>query len=97
MRSQDRIAIVLFHTNAEVSYNFTELTDDNRKMLLDFANQIHKKGSTNIFQALKKSIDLIINRKDDKLLANDAAILFFTDGQPNCGITNTNEIITMIN
>jgi uncharacterized protein YegL len=81
MRSKDRLAIILFDDRIQVPYDFTELTDDNRKAMLNFADTINKRGSTNIFDALKKSIDLIMARSKGGIKpANDAAVLFFTDG-----------------
>ena len=42
MRPEDRISIILFHDFARVAYNFTELTDANRKELLQFTDQIRQ-------------------------------------------------------
>lgn len=62
MRSTDRIALILFDDRIQVPYNFTLLNDANRKELINFVDGINKRNSTNIYDALKKSIDLIMER-----------------------------------
>jgi hypothetical protein len=62
MRSTDRIALILFDDRIQVPYNFTLLNDANRKELINFVDGINKRSSTNIYDALKKSIDLIMER-----------------------------------
>ena len=88
MRSTDRISIILFDDRIQVPYNFTLLNDANRDEIIKFVDTINRRSSTNIYDALKKSIDLVMERTGESgqtRPANDAAVLFFTDGQPNCG------------
>ena len=83
MRSTDRISLILFDDRIEVPYNFTLLNDANRNELLKFVDTIKRRGMTNIYDALKKSIDLVMARGSENgktQPANDAAVLFFTDG-----------------
>lgn len=83
MRPQDRISLVLFDDRIEVPYGFTELNEDKRKEILSFCSGMRNRGSTNIYDALMKGINLIKERP--KTEQNNAAIMFFTDGQPNSG------------
>ena len=82
LRPTDRVSIVLFDNIIEVPYNFTEMTDTNREAVLTFIDSINKRNSTNIYDAIIKAID-IVNEREGDYINNDAAILFFTDGQPN--------------
>ena len=92
MRATDRISIILFDHHVKVPFTFNVLTDNNRESILTFIDEIREGGATNIYDAITKGIDLIVSRKGKNL--NDAAILFFTDGQPNEGkYIKTNDII----
>lgn len=82
MRPEDRVALVLFDDRIEVPYSFTKLEDQQRKDILSFCDGMRNRGSTNIYDALVKGMDMIMERPQQ---GNDAAIMFFTDGQPNCG------------
>lgn len=83
MRPQDRLAIILFDDKIRVPYEFTQLNEKAREEILSFVGGIKKSGATNIYDALVKGIELIQNRPANE--KNEAAILFFTDGQPNSG------------
>lgn len=89
MRPQDRIAIVLFDDRIAVPYPFTPLTELSRSEILSFVSAIKHRGSTNIYDAIVKGIDLIKQRPVNE--TNNAAIMFFTDGQPNCGRYSTQQ------
>jgi len=83
MRPQDRVSLILFDTRIEVPYPFTQLTNANRDEILSFVSGIRQRGCTNIYDTLEKAMNLIKARGADE--TNDAAIMFFTDGQPNEG------------
>lgn len=87
MRQQDRISIILFDDKVQVPYTFVSLTHQKREELVGFVDQIRHRGSTNIFDAIHKGMELIMNRPAE--CTNEAAIMFFTDGQPNCGKYST--------
>ena len=81
LRPSDRVSIVLFDNLVEVPFPFIEMTDANRDSVLSFIDGIKKKRSTKMYDAIIKGINLINAREGSYL--NDAAIMFFTDGQPN--------------
>ena len=84
LRPTDRVSIVLFDDVIEVPFDFTEMTDENREAVLKYVDGIQRRNSTNIYDAIIKAIDLVNEREGDHN-KNDAAIMFFTDGQPNSG------------
>lgn len=67
-----------------------------RKEIVGFVDQIKHKGSTNIYDAIHKGMELIMERPPN--CNREAAIMFFTDGQPNCGkYSSTKSIIENLN
>jgi len=54
-----------------------------KKDLVTLVDNIRQRGSTNIYDAIYKGMEMIKKRSKDE--TNEAAIMFFTDGQPNCG------------
>jgi VWFA-related protein len=75
-RPFDRLAIVTFSTNTEV---VSPLTIDHAK-LLESANKIDGKGGSNVWDALKFTLDQVVG---PKTLERRRAIVFMTDGVDN--------------
>jgi VWFA-related protein len=75
-RPFDRLAIVTFSTNTEV---VSPLTIDHAK-LLESANKIVGEGSSNVWDALKFTLDQVVG---PKTLERRRAIVFMTDGVDN--------------
>jgi len=82
MGPKDRLAMVLFTTNSRIDFDFTEMNEDGKKMAHEKINALKKEGSTNAFSGIKLPIEMIQNRTDK---SRNPSVLFFTDGQENCG------------
>lgn len=67
------------------------MSEKMRTEIVEFVDQIRHKGSTNIYDAIHKGMELIMERPKD--CNREAAIMFFTDGQPNCGKYSTSKLI----
>jgi hypothetical protein len=75
----DRIAIITFHTTAELIYpNFNGLQEisDQKETILNMISELKTKDTTNIYDALKMALNIIDSKSQHH-------ILLFTDGQAN--------------
>ncbi len=89
----DRFNIVDFATNVGSFRNaHVPFNPDNRSAALDYISSIIANGSTNISSAFNVAIPQFSTANDTT--AN--IIIFFTDGIPNGGISNTNELLAFI-
>lgn len=83
LRPDDRASLILFNDQVFAAYDFTQMTEKNRAAMISTVEQIKPVGATNICDAIKAGMDLISQRTEVK---NNAAIIFFTDGQPTVGL-----------
>lgn len=84
-----RLAIVLFHTKAELLMNFKQVNNDTEPRIKTIINSIVDKGSTNITQGMHVSQELLGKRKTKNQVSS---IFLLSDGEHNQGPIN-NEIV----
>jgi hypothetical protein len=85
----DTFGIITFSTDAKILQNNIYMTADNKKKASDIINSLMTEGTTNIYDGLSKSINLL-NSIDNN---NNNSIILLTDGvsnvNPPAGIVNT--------
>lgn len=80
MGPKDRLAIVLFTTQARVYFDFTNMDEAGKQMAHEKIDVLKRENATNIYDGIKKGIELVEKRFDK---TRNPSILFFTDGVPN--------------
>ena len=80
LRSQDRLSILLYDHQVDVLFELTDMNDHFKKKAINLIEEVNVKGSTNIYSAVQKAVEIIENRTDKQ---RNPAIMLFTDGQPN--------------
>jgi len=89
LKSEDRIAIVIFGSKSNVVLDLIPMDDSGKEKANLTISKIHTQGSTNLSAGVFDAIDLLNNRKNP----NDvSSILLFTDGEANLGITKSPEL-----
>jgi len=80
LRPVDRLALILFDNQITRAFELTAMDRNGRNMAIRKIDTVKERGSTNIYQAVQKAVQLIENRTDK---SRNPSILFFTDGVPN--------------
>ncbi|KAL0223828.1 hypothetical protein P9112_003218 [Eukaryota sp. TZLM1-RC] len=92
MNEQDSVALVSFHTNADVVVPFTNISDGTKADIKTKIDQLRPRGSTNIWLGLKKGYDICIeaHRQSPN---SQICLLLLSDGAETCsppsGLFNT--------
>lgn len=73
--SADRLAIISFHSHAEIVLPLQQMTEAGRQEALAAVTRLHPDGSANIWDALR--VGLEVAGRDP------ASLVLFTDGEPN--------------
>ena len=81
MNEQDNVAIVLFSSNANVLYDFTQMTESNKQRLISSINGLNASGGTNIYDALEIALGLLKSNYEtgDRI----ASMILLSDGGDN--------------
>jgi len=77
LSSEDMIALVEFNSRARALTKLVNSTDHNKKGLKDMISKLRADGGTNIWDALRVSLEL------SKQISSKVEILLFTDGESN--------------
>lgn len=81
LNDNDRITIISFDNNIEiVGEPFMKTTNDNKKIICRKIDTIKPGGQTAIWNAIKKGVQCINERRDK---SRNASIMILTDGAPN--------------
>ena len=85
MDKNDRIALILFSSNAKLYYKLNYLTEENKKELKQQIESINAGGGTNIASGLQVAVDIL---KDEKNNPKDnegrsSSIILLSDGCDN--------------
>jgi Mg-chelatase subunit ChlD len=79
LSSKDEVAIVQFNSYASAVTNIVNGTKQNKSSLMDKVNRLRAEGGTNIWDALRVSIELA----KTKMSTSKVHLLLFTDGESN--------------
>lgn len=94
----DEFGVVAFDTNVSIVLPVQKMNEENRKIALYKIGEIHTGGCTNLSGGLFAGIDQI--RQGGEGGSNNDyinAILLFTDGQANAGISKTQPLLHELN
>jgi Mg-chelatase subunit ChlD len=80
LSSKDEVAIVQFNSSASAVTNIVNGTKQNKSSLIDKVNSLRAEGGTNIWDALRVSIELA---KTKTTTTSKVHLLLFTDGESN--------------
>jgi uncharacterized protein YegL len=80
INKKDRLAIVIFDSEIEVLFEFTEITQFTVSQIINSLTKITPRYQTNIWGPLHEAIKMV-NTRTDK--TRNPSIVFLTDGQPN--------------
>lgn len=77
---QDRLALVVFDSSAEVVLNLTAMEQIAKLQCIREVERLKPKCQTNLWDGLLKGLNIIKSRSDT---SRNASVLLFTDGIPN--------------
>eukprot|EP01023_Acetabularia_acetabulum_P048827 TRINITY_DN51773_c0_g1_i1.p2 TRINITY_DN51773_c0_g1~~TRINITY_DN51773_c0_g1_i1.p2 ORF type:complete len:181 (-),score=25.57 TRINITY_DN51773_c0_g1_i1:14-514(-) len=93
MSKKDKLAIVEYDTNVNVSLRLTTMDEAGRQNAKSVTDSIKPGSATNLSGGLLEGLRLIPNDLDNKTVVST---LLLTDGLANHGIRSTKGIISMI-
>jgi Mg-chelatase subunit ChlD len=85
MDQKDRIALVLFESQAKLLYDIDYLTPKNKTKVKDLINNIYAGGGTNIASGLEIAVEILKKQKENKTIeeGRSSSIILLSDGQDN--------------
>ncbi|EAR91045.1 Von willebrand factor type A (vWA) domain was originally protein (macronuclear) [Tetrahymena thermophila SB210] len=86
IQGDDRISLVGFNSQAKVLLELTQLTKNSKKKIQKTVDELQAGGGTQIGFGMQKAFDIIKERTNSK---NLASIFLLSDGQDNCGFSQT--------
>ena len=90
MNEEDNLALVTFDSTARIINGLTQMTSENKTILLKKIDNLYADGGTNIYQGLLKALSLITN--DFSNGQRIASMILLSDGQDNYNGADTNFI-----
>ncbi len=90
LNPDDRFGLIAFNSKLWLSHEGLLDAGDGRDEALDFIDDLHARGSTNIHDALLAALDQLSDGERPSL------ILFLTDGLPTVGITDPAAIVDAV-
>eukprot|EP00826_Nyctotherus_ovalis_P016841 TRINITY_DN1490_c0_g1_i7.p1 TRINITY_DN1490_c0_g1~~TRINITY_DN1490_c0_g1_i7.p1 ORF type:complete len:650 (-),score=127.67 TRINITY_DN1490_c0_g1_i7:112-2061(-) len=81
LNPEDNLCLITFDDNAVVKFQIQPMDQEGKKRALDVLEQLEPMYSTNIWGALKSSIDQVL--KSPVCKSTNNYVLLFTDGEPN--------------
>jgi hypothetical protein len=92
LSTKDRVAFVTFDDHVNVLMNFCALTEQNKERAMDLIKNLKAGSRTALCGGVVEGIkQLLKNRVNDV-----AAVLLFTDGEANVGISDTHGIVNQV-
>ena len=85
MDENDRLALVLFESDASIYFDLDYMTEKNKQNLIEKINEIYSRGGTNILSGLEKAVE-ILKKENLKSKKNDnrvSSVLLLSDGCDN--------------
>jgi len=93
LQDQDRIALIAFDTQVDLLLPFTNMTADGKRNAKNIIGALDSRSSTDLCGGLLKGIELL---QQDGNGNEVQAILLFTDGQANHGISSELGILNRV-
>jgi len=90
--SKDRVAFITFDTTVRVVMNFCELNEKNKDQAFKIIGALKSGSQTNLSGGVEEGIRQLLNNRVNEV----AAVLLFTDGAANAGITSTEGIVQSV-
>ncbi|MDR3613263.1 MAG: VWA domain-containing protein [Candidatus Obscuribacterales bacterium] len=92
LHADDRFALLQFNTDIDVfASKLQSVTEANKKAALAWVDKLEASSGTNIFDALKTGATML-NESNTR----PAYIILLTDGEPNAGNTNVDDIVAAV-
>lgn len=92
LNSADRFSIVQFNTDAEaLKSQLVQATPENKKLALEFINDLDARGGTNIGDALSMGVTML-----NQTTERPGFLVMMTDGEPTVGETNTSNLLKKV-
>ena len=81
MNEQDNFALVVFSDSAYIIQNLTQMNEINKNLTLEFIDNLHDSGGTNIYEGLELGLSLLTKNysSSDRI----ASMILLSDGQDN--------------
>lgn len=92
LKSEDRLAIITFHSVVNVELSLTELAESGKTLAKKITSGLGPLGGTFLSGGLLSGLDLLLERSSSKRKNEVASMLFLTDGQATDGIKDRNEL-----
>jgi hypothetical protein len=89
LNSKDRVAFITFDTNVRVLMPFCELNEMAKENALSVIGNLRSGSQTNLCGGVAEGIQQLLNHRVNEV----AAVLLFTDGQANVGVSSTEGIV----
>lgn len=96
LSSNDTLSLITFSDKVDVVFGTSKMDSSNKAKVRESIKAMKARGSTNLSGGLLSGISQMIElkkRKPDVEVRRVEAVLLFTDGEANLGITGTPEII----
>ena len=101
LKSDDRLAIVLFESEVSVLFPLKTMDSKNKQEATDLVNSVTAKNMTALAGGLFQGLDLLLQDQEQQQQQEErkpvTSILLFTDGQANQGLSKLEEIIPEMN
>ena len=83
MDQKDRIALVLFSSEAKLYYDINYLIQENKSKIKDLINNINASGGTNIASGLEIAVEILKKQKENKNIeeGRSSSIILLSDGE----------------
>ena len=88
MDKNDRLALILFESNASIYFDLDYMTDKTKQNLIMKIDEISASGGTDILSGLEKAVEILKKEKESKNDNRVSSIILLSDGCDN----NKNDI-----
>jgi len=79
LKENDNLSLITFNNAAKVICDLTQMTNVNKKIILEKLDDLFANGSTNLWHSIKTALDVVSKIKNN----NISSIFILTDGVPN--------------
>ena len=83
MDQNDRLAIILFDSNASIYFDLQNMTDEIKKNALKQIEEIEARGGTNILTGLEKAVEILKREKEKTNENRVSSVILLSDGCDN--------------
>lgn len=94
LNEHDRLALVTFDTNVRVDMPLAAMDSNGRSKGKAVVNALRPGSTTNLSGGALKSIDILAQAPNTK--GRTRAVLLFTDGLANCGISDSSKLVEAV-